>query len=458
MYSTLPTTLEEALQLIRQLRAENRELRDKIEELRLQIGKNSSNSSKPPSTDKKGNTPGEGKHGGAKKGHKGAFRPPFTEEQVTKRLKIFPTNCPRCGSNNLVSERKPVIHQVVDLPEIKPEVTEYRLELCRCMGCGKHIRGELPLGVSRSSVGPRLTAWMGLASYQLSLPLRKINSLIYGLIQETFSPGTIFACQQRIREALDGNYEQLKVESKQEKYRGSDETSWRTHGKKRWVWVATGPTTTVLAITASRSRKCAEEFLGKNSHQPMITDRYPAYKFKGPHQYCLAHWKRNIEELKNFEQGQKLHDFLIRKIQGVFFIWHRYQKGEVSWRIFKSITTRRRYEIEKELRYHSREGPTKRIRSFCKNSLKKYGLFWTYTVVKGLEPTNNRAERDLRPIVIRRKICMGTKSQKGEEFLERIYSTCQTAAKRGIDILAYLKEVLICSWSKKPAPQLSQCV
>lgn len=450
----LPTTLDEALKLIQHLFAENQRLKDKIEELLLQLSKNSSNSSKPPSTDKKGNSPGEGKHGGAKKSHIGTFRSLFTKEQVTKRLRIFPSNCPRCGSKNLVPERKSVIHQVIDLPEISPEVTEYRLELCRCVECGKHIRGELPQGISRSIIGPRLSAWIGLASCQLSLPLRKIKTLIHRLIKEPFSSGTLFACQQRISKALDESYEQIKAESKQEKCVGADETVWRTHGKKRWVWVATGQTTTVIAITASRSRKCAEELLGKNRDQPTITDRYPAYQFKGPHQYCLAHWKRNIEELKNFKQGQELHSFLSKKMQGVFFIWHRYQRGEVSWRVFKLITTRRRYEIEKQLKYHSREGPTKRIRSFCKNSLRKYGLFWTYTIIKGMEPTNNRAERDLRPIVIRRKICMGTKSRKGEEFLERIYSISQTATKRGVDVWDYLKEALICHWSKKPAPKL----
>jgi len=326
------------------------------------------------------------------------------------------------------------------------------------MECGKQVRGELPQGVSQSMIGPRLTAWIGLGSCQLSLPLRKIRMLIQGLMYEPFSPGTLFTCQQRIREALHGSYEQIKAESKQEQCVGADETGWRTHGKKRWAWIATGQTTTILAITTSRSRRCAEELLGKNSYQPTITDRYPAYQLQGPHQYCIAHWKRNIEELKSLEKGQELHQFLSKKMQGVFFIWHRYQRGEISWRVFKSITTRRRYEIEKKLRYHAREGPTKRIRSFCKNSLKKYGLFWTYTVVRGMEPTNNRAERDLRPIVIRRKICMGTKSRKGEEFLERMYSIYQTAVKRGVDVWNYLKEALICHWSKKPAPPLVRCV
>lgn len=301
-------------------------------------------------------------------------------------------------------------------------------------------------------------AWIGLSSSQLSLPLRKIRALIQGLIHEAFSSGTLLTCQQRIREALNESYEQIKAESKQEQCIGADETGWRTHGKKRWAWIATGQTTTILAITASRSRKCAEELLGENSYQPKITDRYSAYRFPGPHQYCLAPWKRNVEELKSFEKGQELYHFLSKKLHGVFFIWHRYQRGEVSWRVFKSITTRRRYEIEKKLRHHAREGPNERIRSFCKNALKKYGLFWAYTIDRGMEPTNNRAERDLRPIVIRRKICMGTKSRKGEEFLERMYSVYQTAAKRGIDVWNYLKEALMCHWSKRPAPPLVRCV
>ncbi len=159
----LPFTLDQALKLIwdlleeiQQLREENQKLKDKIEELLLQINKNSSNSSKPPSTDIKGNTAGKGKQGGAKKGRVGAFRLPFTDEQITKKVKIFPNTCPRCGSTNLASERK-----------------------------------------------------------------------------------------------------------------------------------------SILAITTSCIRRRAEELLGKNSHQPTITDRYPAYRFQGPHQYCLAHWKRN---------------------------------------------------------------------------------------------------------------------------------------------------------------------
>lgn len=472
MNFNLPTTLEEALHLIQsllienqqlkrqilQLQEENQSLKREIQKLKLQIGKNSTNSSKPPSTDQKGNTPGSEKHGGAEKGHLGMFRALLPEEQVTNRQSLFPERCPRCGSKDLVSERKPIIHQVIDLPEIRPEVMEYRLELCRCMKCGKHVRGELPKEASRSMIGPRLTAWIGLASCQFSLSLRKIRALIQDLIQQSFSPGTIFACQQRVSEAIEESYAGIKEEIKREKVVGADETSWRTDGKKRWTWIVTGQATTLLKIASSRSRKCAEEILGKNTKQPLITDRYQAYETEGPHQYCLAHWKRNIEELKNYEQGLKLYQFLSLKINRVFTVWHKYQAGNISPRGFKIATIRLKNQIDKELKYYARAGPTRELRTFCKNSLRHYFRFWTYTVIKGMEPTNNRAERELRGIVIRRKICMGTKSRRGEQFLERVYSVYQTALKRGIEAWLYLKRAVTCYWSKQPSPPLRTCV
>jgi len=377
---------------------------------------------------------------------------------MTKRERVFPKECPKCGSKDLASERKFIIHQVIDLPEIKPEVTEYHLELCRCKNCGKRVRGQLPKGVSWSAIGNRLTAWIGLASCQFSLSLRKIRGLIQGLIQQSFSPGTIFTCQQRVSQAIKDSCKEIKIENRKESVVGADETSWRTNGKKRWAWIAMGKTTTLLEITSSRSRKCAEELLGKNTKQALITDRYPAYKSQGPHQYCLAHWKRNIEEIKNYEQGEDLYQFLYAKINKVFSTWHRYQKGKSSWRGFRTATTRLKNQIKIKLEFYARDGPTKEIRSICKNFLRHYTHFWTYTVVKGMEPTNNQAERELRNIVIRRKICIGTKSRRGEQFLERIYSVYQTALKRGIGVWAYLKEAIICYWSKLPPPSLKTCV
>jgi len=455
--------LQKTVQTLREdnqaLQKDNQALREENKKLKARLNKNSKNSSKPPSSDFKGNSDTPEKLGGAKFGHKGHFRALMPSNEITKKISIMPNKCPRCGSGDLVSERKPCKHQVIDIPEIKPSVTEYRLERCRCLECGKHVRADLPRGLSQSVLGANLTALIADLSCRYSLPIRKIQRLLHDLLGCSFSPATIIACQQRISASLSGVYEELKKDLQNEAVLNADETGWRTRGKRRWAWIATGKRTTVLMLRTRRNRECAEELLGKDSVQPVITDRYAAYDPKGPHQLCLAHWKRDIEALKNLDQARGLYELLHIDLKEVFSIWRAYQDGYLDEKQFLGRTYYRRKRMNDALKYWVREGPTDQIRMFCKKSLKKFEKYWTYIHFEEMEPTNNRAERELRPLVIRRKISFGTKSLSGEEFIERAYSVAQTLTKRGIKVWQYFRESIERSWASLPAPSLQfECV
>ena len=441
------------------LREENQGLREENEKLKARLNKNSKNSSKPPSSDIKGNSSTPEKRGGAKFGHKGYFRALMPSDEVTKKITVVPNKCPRCGSGKLVSERKPNKHQVIDIPEIKPSVTEYRLERCRCLECGKHVRAALPEGISQSVLGANLTALIADLSCRYSLPIRKIQRLLHDLSGCSFSSATIIACQQRVSTSLSEVYEELKRDLQNEAVLNADETGWRTHGKRRWAWIAAGKNTTVLMLRTRRNRESAEELLGKDSVQPVITDRYAAYAPKGPHQLCLAHWKRDMEALRDLDQAKDLYELLHIDLKEVFSTWGAYRDGHLDKKQFLGRTYYRRKRMQEALEYWVREGPTDRIKMFCKKSLRKFEQYWTYTHFDEMEPTNNRAERELRPLVIRRKISFGTKSLSGEEFIERAYSVAQTLTKRGIKVWQYFREALERSWSSLPAPSLqSKCV
>jgi len=457
-----PTTLEEALAIIQlqseyitKLEARIAEQDKRIAQLESQLSKNSKNSSKPPSSDWKGNTQKGKNRGGAKPGHQGFARAPISEEKITRQIVVMPKACPRCGGTELGSERKPIFHHVIDLPEIVPDITRYRLERCRCLACGKHVRAELPQGVPHSMLGPRLTAFIGLLNTTFSASLRKSKKMIGFLIKEEFSPATIFASQQRISNALAGTYEQIQRAFTQEKVVGADETGWRTRGQRRWVWVGSGTACTVLQITAHRSRACAEQLLGKSSHQPLITDRYQAYAPKGPHQYCLAHWKRDIESLTKHKEACEELSFDLRE---VFINWKLYEKKLIDRKQLRSRIGYRRDRMRETLNYWAIAGPED-LQNFCERHLKHFDRYWTFLRIDGMEPTNNRSERDLRQLVIRRKICFGTRSEEGERFVERIYSTAQTLAKRGGSLFSYLEQSIRAYWAGEPSPTLpATCV
>lgn len=131
MNDSSPQNLQEALETIRALllkirelqknvqalQNDNKTLREENEKLKARLNKNSKNSSKPPSSDIKGNSNTPEKRGGAKFGHKGHFRTLMPSDEVSKKIAVMPNKCPRCGSKDLVSERKSYKHQVIDIPK-----------------------------------------------------------------------------------------------------------------------------------------------------------------------------------------------------------------------------------------------------------------------------------------------------------------------------------------------------
>lgn len=444
MQVSKPTNLDKAWSLIQQLLKENEQLRQRVTSLEDQLKTNSKNSSKPPSSDRKGKSRMTHSRGIKKPSHPGRTRKTIDSSQMTREEIIRPTICPRCQSTKLVSERRPWFLYRWELPKLVLEGIRLRMERCRCTECGKSVRPASPK--SHAMIGANLTAFILQSSSRFHLSNRKIAQLIESLSGVRFSPATIQNTLIRGSVALETAYAEVEQDSRQERIVGADETGWRTHGQRRWAWVASGKTTTLLRIEEKRNRASAERLLGKGSKQSLITDRYRAYCPRGHHQFCLAHWSRNLDKFKDKEAVQKGYETMRLDLDEVFALWKLYRKGSVSRPDFLSRVGYRRRCLGDALEYWSREGPTAQFREFCRGSLRDFKKLWTFTRVKGMEPTNNGAERDLRPLVIRRKICVGTRCDDGERFIERSYSVIQTLCKRNADVLHYLRQVMQAFW------------
>ena len=170
---------------------------------------------------------------------------------------------------------------------------------------------------------------------------------------------------------------------------------------------------------------------------------------------CWAHLKRDIQKLIDHEDHQvkRLGYDLKRQQKLLFQHWRRYKEGEIQWETFQKLIRPVRREFNSLLVRGSFSGNLKLI-GFCDELLRHRDWLWTFTVVCGIEPTNNDAERALRPAVIYRKLSFGTQSSSGSRYLERILTVSETCRRQGRSAYDFLVEAMEAKFANLPAPSL----
>ena len=189
---------------------ENAELRKRIEELERLLGINSQNSSMPPSSDGPTTLPQPTKRRrkkrGAKKGHEPHLRELLPQEKVTNPIELEPTEC-TCGSTNLEScDQEPLRHQIIDIPPIVPEVTEYRQHICQCQDCGEFVYAPLPDEVKRTHFDQGVLAVVAILTGVLNTSKRKALVVMNEVFSVPMSLGGLSNCESQISEVLGQPY------------------------------------------------------------------------------------------------------------------------------------------------------------------------------------------------------------------------------------------------------------
>jgi transposase len=181
----------------------------RIEELERQVNRNSRNSHKPPSSDgpgtfRRGQLPAreKGRKRGGQTGHEGHHRGLLPSEEVDELVEVCPSNCEHCGAGLVGSDPTPERRQKVEIPPIRPHVTEYRLHALWCEGCGQVTCGRLPEGVPRGCFQPRLQAVVALLSGAYRLSKRQIQDLLSDLLGIGIGLGSIITVEQSVSQAL----------------------------------------------------------------------------------------------------------------------------------------------------------------------------------------------------------------------------------------------------------------
>jgi transposase len=419
------------------------------------------NSSLPPSTQHPHAKP-QSKSGGGKKrkrggqkGHKKHERELIPSKECDEVISLHPDACRRCGTQLSGKDPDPLRHQVWELPEIKAIVTEYQRHRLTCPGCSTTTCAALPKGVPQGQSGPRLVAFTGLLMGHFRQSKRRASLFLQDLLKMPCCPSLTVKMQNQVSAALAAPYEELQKELEKQDQVFMDESPTKQANQKAWLWTAVAPLFAVFAIFSNRKGEALPKLLG-NAFQGIVNcDRAKMYWQAKRLQWCWAHLKRDFQALIDHRDNQvkRLGHDLMRQVKLMFQHWRRYKAEEISWTTFRVYMRPVQQEIDGLLLRGIFSG-NPRLIGMCTELHNNRKWLWTFVKVQGIEPTNNTAERALRPAVIYRKLSFGTQSDSGSRFIERMLTVTETCRLQNRSIYDYLVEAVIAHHSKHTAPSL----
>lgn len=436
-------------------------LEERVSALERRLNQDSSNSSKPPSSDPYWKQPKRGERGsggkrGAQDGHEGHHRNLFSGDRVDVVVEAWPQSCRRCGvALDQLVHGDSVVHQVAELPPVAVQVTEYRLQRVCCSGCDAVTIADLPDGVTRSAFGPRLHALAATLTTQLSGSRRKVADIITTVFGCPISTGAVDAMLERVGDALKHPYGALVEAMRGADCVNADETSWRLNNQWQWLWGAFTAQIAVLMIDPSRTSDAAQRLLG--DHQGVVSsDRHGAYNQFTHRQLCWAHLDRNLTALaQTSESAQRVATRLKASADETFAAWARYRdKHQDRAQLRSEIATirDRMWQTIDTIASQPKRARNRQLRRFCRSLAKSFEQYWTFVEVPGVQPTNNHAERGLRHAVIYRKISGGSKTERGAITTQRLLSIHQTCRLQQRSLFEYLADVMQHTARGQPAP------
>jgi len=430
----------------------------RVAELEAKLAKNPSNSSKPPSSTHPHDKlpppkPQSGRRRGGQPGHDKHERLLLASAECQSIVPCLPSECRRCGKPLNGLDPEPLRHQVWELPEIKPMVTEYQQHRLVC-SCGCSTCGELPEGVPSGQAGPRLIAFAALLMACFRQSKRRAAHFLSMILNQPASAGWMVILQDRAAEAVAPAYQELAERLPRHRVLHGDESPTKQGRAKAWVWTFVATTFTFFACRLSRGGEVVRDLLGEAWDGVMHCDRARMYwSCCGRLQWCWAHLKRDFQALIDSPCPVKKrlgHD-LMREAKKLFALWQKVRDGTMSRRAFR----RRMRPIRQQMESYLLRGYfNARTHGFCKELYEHRERLWTFVEIDGVEPTNNAAEQALRHAVIWRKLSFGTQSADGSRFVERMLTVIETCRRQQRNVFAWLTETVSAHHHGRTKPSL----
>ena len=441
---------------IRVLEATIAELVVKVAELEARLNQNSTNSSKPPSSDAPHVKPAppkppSGKRRGGQPGHPKAERTLLPPDEIRP---LKPDTCRDCAHPLTGDDPHPFVHQVHEIPVIKPHVIEYRCHRLRCPHCGTATVAPVPPEAT-TGYGPRAQAVAAMLTGSCRLGKRGVSRLFDDLFGLPLSPAMVCKLQHQTAAALRPVAEEALIYTRGQPA-NVDETGWKEGRTQAWLWAAVTTLVVAFLIRKTRGRSAFDDLRG-GSAQVHTTDRYPVYTHLPKHkrQVCWAHLRRDFQAMIDRDgAGKAIGVALLGCADRLFEHWYRVRDGTLSRATFRSVYVR---ELRRQVRTHLERGVAcggVKTAGTCRELLAVEASLWTFARVGGVEPTNNAAEREVRHAVCWRKTSFGTASEKGSRFVERILTVVASCRRQGRNVLEFLTHAVTAHRTGEKAPTL----
>jgi transposase len=428
------------------------------------LKKNSSNSSKPPSSDivkpaqKPAKKKGKKRKRGGQPGHPRHERPAFAPEQVDQAWEYHLHDCPHCGTLVLPSKEAPRVLQQVEIVEKPITITEHRSLPFYCPRCRTTHYAPIEEAVRQAGlIGRRLRGVIAYLKGACHASFSTIRKFVRDVLGITISRGHLARIIGQVSASLKAVHEMLLQELPTQASLNVDETGHKDSGKKMWTWCFRAATFTLFKIDPSRSADVLIEVLGREFNGVLGCDYFSAYHRYMREcdvlvQFCLAHLIRDIKFLvkhpdkRNRAYGRRVLD----AVRELFAVIHR--RESMSEAAFAD-----QLEEAGNILWGtavSRVPQTDEAENLA-NRFEKHGeSYIRFITTPGIEPTNNLAEQAIRFVVIDRKVTQGSRSDGGQRWLERIWTVIATCEQQGRSVLHFLIDAIDAYFEGQPAPSL----
>jgi transposase len=436
------------------------------------LAKNSTNSSKPPSSDITRPKPQERKPRkrkiGAQPGHARHERPAFPEADIQSFHDYRLDACPECGNAEVAFlNQPPRVLQQMEIEETIVRKEEHRAYPVWCERCGKVHYHPFPEAVVKEGLfKERLTALVTYMKAVDHASFSTIRKFIRDVLGQKVSRGYLRKIVAKASAALDAPYGELLDRLPLEPVLNVDETGHRENGQKLWTWVFRAELYVLFKIDKSRGSKVLIDVLGREFNGVLGCDYFSAYhKYMGDFnvtvQFCIAHLIRDIKFLMGLPDAQTraYGRRLLAAVKAMFQVIH--QRDEADPLVFQHALEEARDRILEEALSHvpSRlDENGKELNREAFNLAKRFRehgkAYFQFITTPGIGPTNNLAEQAVRFVVIDRRITQGTRSEKGRETCERLWTVVGTCALQGRSAFEFILAAVRAYFRSDPAPSL----
>ncbi|MGH8711596.1 MAG: IS66 family transposase [Burkholderiales bacterium] len=455
---------EQLLELVRQLVADNARLRGEIENLKRKNARSAAPFSK--------NKPKKNPQPAGRKPGQGTFRnrPAPSQEQYTEPVEDVPvlmTACPDCGGE-LIEAGEEIVTNTELPPVPKPEVKAYRVHIRCCADCQRTVRGRHravapdQFGATAHRLGPRAQAAGATLHYGDGIPQRKVPRVLKSLTGLSVTQGALTQTALRLgtgQGPVARQYRQLRDQIKEQPAINTDDTGWRVGGKPAQMMVFESQPVVVYQIRSRHRNEEVREVIGDHYEGTLCTDRGKSHDAKElndvDQQKCLSHILRSIDAVLETKHGQArfFGEVLKSELKEAIELYKSFHDPDRKLRHYERCVRALELEVDWHLRARQlTDRDNQRLLNEIGRHHERGNLLRFPHQPMTVEPTNNAAERALRPAVIARKVSQCSKNEDGAKAYSAFKSVLGTLKKSGGDVLEKLTRLIAPPLPPEPVP------